>query len=156
MHFERSRSYMLSRSVMSTSFNSINHSSPGSSVHGISQARILEWVPISSSRGSPQPRGWTHISCSSCIDRQILFHCTTCRAPKKLYTVTERLIVVAGTVIVQLRSPWPYLSPVDISHTSKGFLCLSSWKHSLTIKVWPVCTGEARSARDLAHPKNKP
>ena len=31
-------------------------SPPGSSVHGISQARILEWVAISSSRGSSQPR----------------------------------------------------------------------------------------------------
>ena len=29
---------------------------PGSSIHGIFQARILEWVPISSSRGSSQPR----------------------------------------------------------------------------------------------------
>ena len=34
----------------------------GSSVHGISQARILEWVDISSSRGSSQPRDQTHIS----------------------------------------------------------------------------------------------
>ena len=31
-------------------------SQPGSSVHGISQARILEWVAISFSRGSSQPR----------------------------------------------------------------------------------------------------
>ena len=31
-------------------------SPPGSSVHGISQARILEWVAISCTRGSPQPR----------------------------------------------------------------------------------------------------
>ena len=31
-------------------------SPPGSSVHGILQARILEWVAIPSSRGSPQPR----------------------------------------------------------------------------------------------------
>ena len=31
-------------------------SPPGSSVHGILQARILEWVPISSSRGSSQPK----------------------------------------------------------------------------------------------------
>jgi len=38
-------------------------SSPGSSVHGISQARILEWVAISFSRGSSQPRDQTHISC---------------------------------------------------------------------------------------------
>ena len=32
---------------------------PGSSVHGISQARILEWVMISFSRGSSQPGDWT-------------------------------------------------------------------------------------------------
>ena len=36
---------------------------PGSSVHGILQARILEWVAISSSRGSSQPRDWTWVSC---------------------------------------------------------------------------------------------
>ena len=34
-------------------------SPPGSSVHGIYQARILEWVAISSPKGSPQPRDWT-------------------------------------------------------------------------------------------------
>ena len=37
--------------------------SPGSSVHGISQVRILEWVAISLSRGSSLPRDQTHISC---------------------------------------------------------------------------------------------
>ena len=45
---------------------------PGFSVHGISQARILEWPAISSSRGSSQPRDRTHASCVSCIGRQIL------------------------------------------------------------------------------------
>ena len=43
---------------------------PGSSVHGISQARILEWVAISSSRGSTRPKDQTRISC---IGRQILY-----------------------------------------------------------------------------------
>ena len=38
-------------------------SPPGSSLHGTSQARILEWVPMSSSRGSSQPRDRTHVSC---------------------------------------------------------------------------------------------
>ena len=42
-------------------------SPPGSSVHGIFQARILEWVAISSCRRSSQPRDWTHISCVSWI-----------------------------------------------------------------------------------------
>ena len=37
-------------------------SPPGSSVHGILQARILEWVAMPSSRGSSQPRGWTQVS----------------------------------------------------------------------------------------------
>ena len=35
---------------------------PGSSVHGISQARVLEWIAISSSRGSSQPRDRTQVS----------------------------------------------------------------------------------------------
>ena len=39
---------------------------PGSSVHGISQARILEWVAISFSRGSFRRRDWTLVSCISC------------------------------------------------------------------------------------------
>ena len=38
-------------------------SPPGSSLHWISQARRLEWVAISSSRGSSQPRDWTWVSC---------------------------------------------------------------------------------------------
>ena len=38
-------------------------SPPGSSVHGISQARILEWITISFSRGSSPLRDWTPVSC---------------------------------------------------------------------------------------------
>ena len=40
-------------------------SPPGSSVHGISQPRTLEWVAISSSRGASRPRDWTCISCTA-------------------------------------------------------------------------------------------
>ena len=36
---------------------------PGSSVHGISQARVLEWVAIPFSRGSSRPRDQTQLSC---------------------------------------------------------------------------------------------
>ena len=43
--------------------NPVDYSPPGSSVHGILQARILEWVAISFSRGSSWPRNWTHVSC---------------------------------------------------------------------------------------------
>ena len=41
-------------------------SSPGSSVHGIFQARVLEWVAFSFSRGSSQLRDQTLVSCIIC------------------------------------------------------------------------------------------
>ena len=44
------------------------------SVHGSFQARILEWLAISYSRGSSQPRDRTHISCSSCIVGRFFTH----------------------------------------------------------------------------------
>ena len=44
-----------------------------SSVHGILQARIVEWFAISSFRASSRPRDWTHVSCVSCIERWILY-----------------------------------------------------------------------------------
>ena len=46
-------------------------SQPGSSVHGISQARMLQWAVISFSWGSSRPRDWTLTSCSG---RWVLFH----------------------------------------------------------------------------------
>ena len=52
----------------------IGCSLPGSSVHGILQARILEWVAISYFRGSCPSRDRTHLFCVSCIDRWILYH----------------------------------------------------------------------------------
>ena len=42
-------------------------SQPGSSVHGILQAKILEWVAMPSSRGSSRFRNQTHVSYVSCI-----------------------------------------------------------------------------------------
>ena len=43
--------------------NPMDCSLPGSTVHGILQARILEWVAVSFSRGSFQSRNWTWVSC---------------------------------------------------------------------------------------------
>ena len=56
---------------------------PGSSVHGISQAGILEWFGISFSRGSSQPRDSTHVL--HC--RQILYHWATREA--HLYNIVH-------------------------------------------------------------------
>ena len=41
----------------------VDCSPPGSSVHGVLQARILEWVPMPSPRGSSWSRGWNWVSC---------------------------------------------------------------------------------------------
>ena len=67
--------------------NPVGYSLPGSSVHGLYQARILEWVAISFSRASSQPRveptslacpalaggSFTHVSCVPCTGRGILY-----------------------------------------------------------------------------------
>ena len=57
---------MCAKSLQScpTLCNTMDYSLPGSSVHGILQARILEWVAIPSSRDLPNP---TYVSCGSCI-----------------------------------------------------------------------------------------
>ena len=54
--------------------NSMGCSPPGSSVHGILWARILEWVAMPSSRIPSQPRDWIHISYISCLGRQVLYN----------------------------------------------------------------------------------
>ena len=59
-------------------------SPPGSSVHGILQARILEWIAMPSSRGSSPPRDWIHIAYISCISRWVLYHWATWEAPSPL------------------------------------------------------------------------
>ena len=46
-----------------TLYDPMDYSSPGSSVHGILQVRLLEWVAIPFSRGSSLPRDWTWVSC---------------------------------------------------------------------------------------------
>ena len=55
---------LFSHSVVSI-YDPIHCSPPGSSAHGIFQAGILEWVAISFSRGSSQPRDQTYNSCKS-------------------------------------------------------------------------------------------
>ena len=52
----------------------MERSPPGSSVHGMLQARILEWVAMTSFRGSSWTRDQTHISFISFIGRWVLYH----------------------------------------------------------------------------------
>ena len=82
VHFKHDSSYCLVAKPCPTFCDPMNCSLPGSSVHGISQARILERVAISSFRGSSQPRDRTHVSC---IGRQIIYHWATREAFKHGY-----------------------------------------------------------------------
>ena len=110
----------------------MEHSPPGSSVHEISQARILEWIAISSSRGSSRPKDRTHVSC---ISRWILYHSATWEAHLVLY---------------QLSNPSPpillYFFPQHLlpSNVSYYFLIYYAYYlppplHSLNAKFFGVC-----------------
>ena len=87
-------------SVMSDSLRPMDCSPPGSSVHGIFQARILEWVAISYSRGSSRPRDQIQVSCVSCISRQILYHRAIWEAPYyPIYTMLYYIECIISYII---------------------------------------------------------
>ena len=67
-------SHMLCAQLCLILYNPMGHSLPGPSVHGILQAKILEWAAMPSSRGSPILRDGIRVSWVSCIGRQILYH----------------------------------------------------------------------------------
>ena len=79
-HKNKCHSTMMVCSVMANSCDPMDCSPPASSFHRIFQGRILEWVAISSSKESSQPRDWNCVSCISCIGRQILYHWATWEA----------------------------------------------------------------------------
>ena len=68
----------------------------GSSVHGISQARILEWIDIFFSRESSRLRGWTHVSC---IGGQILYHWAPREAKWRLTICKPKIFSQRGMIL---------------------------------------------------------
>ena len=88
----------------------------GSSVHGIFQARILEWVVIFSSRGSSQPKDQIHVSC---IDTQILYHWATweaCFILKQIsYTCILNIVICIGLIY---NNYFAWLLPNQIKYRS--------------------------------------
>ena len=75
-HTHLCKKYVCAKSLQScpTLCDPMDCSPPDSSVQGIIQAGILEWVAMSSSRGSSQPRDQTHVSCVSFIGSRVLYH----------------------------------------------------------------------------------
>ena len=123
-----------------TLFNPMDCSSPGSSVHGIFQARMLEWVAISSSRGFSQPSDHTHVSCISYFGGWNLHHCATWEA---LWSVIKKRFILLNIIIkLIITLALPFLCEDFMVHRVKitnihikYHLCLLvnwSWRHSLS------------------------
>ena len=88
----------------------------GSSVHGIFQARILEWIAISSFRGSSWPRGQTCISCVSCIAGRFFTHWAMREAGRIpcRNTGTDALSIFIIACSEQPRAPMSIKNKTDI------------------------------------------
>jgi len=78
-------------------------SPPASSVHGISQARILGWVAISSSRGSYWPNDQSNASCISCIGRQNFECLNRCNWPPNCKSLSRNKISDVGNTVTLRR-----------------------------------------------------
>ena len=116
----------------------------GSSDLGIFQARILEQVVISFSRGSSQPRDHrTHFS----IGRQILSHCATWEVPKICQRVWNfngrKLCILSGQVLLQF-----LLSKVEYTWS----ICsIEWWQNSILINnLFDCCAKRSRCKTHVA------
>jgi len=96
-----------------TLHNSMDCSPPGSPVHGIFQAKLLEWVAISSSRGSSLLRDRTRASCVSWIAGGFFINCTTDTCCMyMLYIQHGGVLVSIGHLPIRELSQWLWNSPV--------------------------------------------
>ena len=81
-------------------------SPPGSSVHGIFQARIMKWVFISYSRGYSQLRDRNCNPCISCTGRQILYHLHHLGRP--LEPILHPVVCISSSLTLLLPLPPPH------------------------------------------------
>ena len=85
---------------------------PGSSVHGILQARILDWVAMLSSRSSSGPRDQTRVSFVSCTGRRVLY--PSCHLGRHVLCAVLSHLVVSdplrphGLQPARLLCPWGF------------------------------------------------
>ena len=97
--------------VQLTLCNPMDYNPPGSSVHGVFQARKVEWVAISYSRGSSQ--SWDRV-CVSCIDG-ILYYCITWEAHGGILLSYKKKMPFAAT--------WMNLEITILSQTKRNIIC---------------------------------
>ena len=109
-----------SPSVMSTLCDLMDCSLSGSSVHGIFQARVLEWVAISFSRRSSQPRNQT---CVSCVASGFFPHWAIRKAPIKDRQVTKWKWKWSCSVVSDSATSWSvaYQAPLSMGFSRQEF-----------------------------------
>ena len=84
-------------------------SPPGSSIHGILQAIILEWVAISFSRGSSRPRDWTWVSCIAgrCFNLWATREAPTCLRAQSFPRLLKMVVANVPSPQDSCSSHWP-------------------------------------------------
>ena len=103
--------------------NPMEYSPPGFSVHGILQARILEWVAIPFSRGSSRPRDGTQVSSVSCTAGGFF---TVWAIREARHTVQFHAIYAVYTIWRRQLHPTPVLLPGK-SHGRRSLVGCSPW-----------------------------
>ena len=102
----------------------MDYSPPSSSVYGILQARILEWVSMPSSRGPFQPRGQTYISYVCCIGKQVLYQQCRQWSPNDVMLLLLLLLLLSGFSRVRLCA-----TPETAAHQAPPSLGFSRQEH---------------------------
>ena len=108
----------LLRSAVFNSWDPMDCSSLGSSVHGISQARMLEGVSISSSRESSPPRDQTRISCFSRISRQLLLPVSYLGSPTFCLFLKFGIMCKDDSYFWGREKVWIFVWIIDIAYLS--------------------------------------
>ena len=98
-------------------YDSMDYSLPGSSVHGIFQGRILEWVVTSFCKRSSRSRNGTHIACVFCTGKQSLYHCATWEAHALAFISVQSLCPAWLFV-----TPWTAARQASLSITNSRTL----------------------------------
>ena len=146
---------------------------PGSSVHGILQARILVWVAMPFSRGSSWPRDLTHVSYVSCIGRKILYHSHQLGSPLGPIKLSN-LLPTSHLHSPKVRLDWLNLVPhfsssvsviilfplhgtsilLTSEYKSQGLPCLRShsWVFPLFPRDYPSCLSLSIYNLLISHP----
>ena len=114
----------------------------GSSVHGILQAEILEWVAFSFSRRSSQPRDWIHLSCISSTGRHFLFPRASQYSAKDWWAPLQVTLFPCCSLVFWLPQPLWILTSASSTQWDARLSSFPSW---YTVWKMPLCGDNCRA-----------